>query len=218
MHAQRLTIERARDERARTAFFLLKAERYTALDFLTNEECPQGQASDKFDEHAVHFLVFSDDDKHKNITGAFRLVTHSEHGLPVTEVFTFNDPNIPIREFFEVSSLLTRRKGGFVKGVGRGHFIRSIIVPALCYSIAFTERNGYRGFVTMIDPELFGCVNRNCCNILQPVPGHAPTFYRGGWLIPTYVTTEHFEKSGVKELDVVRTYLDRIDPLDVLMS
>ena len=218
MHAQCLTVRRARDERAKKDFFRLKAERYTALDFLTEEECLGGVAVDKFDRHSVHFLVFSDNNKHKDVTGAFRLVSYSEHGLPVTEVFDFDSTGIPVREFFEVSSLLTRRKGGFVRGVGRGHFISSIIVPALCYSIAYTELNGYRGFVAMIDPELFGCVNRNCCNILQPVPGHAPVFYKGGWLVSTYVTTEHFEKSGVKEIDAVRTYLDRINPLDVKMS
>lgn len=190
---------------------------YIGMGFLKESDCPDGRAVDNFDARSAHFSLV--DGVGGSTIGTFRFVPPSDtpHPLPMSEVFDLVTELHQPNRHFELTRLTTQSKGGFLKGMNRnGNLNRSILFHAACTAVLFAEKNGYDGFMAMIDLDMFTAFNRRFNDTLQPLTNLSPAYYEGGWVMPVRLSTRQFRRDAAPTNEAVREYLDNVE-MDLML-
>jgi N-acyl-L-homoserine lactone synthetase len=74
-----------KDKKELEEVFRIRLEVYSEMGYVKKEDYPSGLEIDKFDDNAVHFIVF--DEKNGRYAATDRLVRDGSFGFPLEEVF-----------------------------------------------------------------------------------------------------------------------------------
>lgn len=204
-----LMVKRVRGAEELAMWQRFVAERYITHGFVTKDECVDGRMKDVYDERSLHFFFFKECSK--EIVSTFRLVMYSNDApFPLEEVFDLTLNDFESADFFELTRVISNRKGDFIRESIRESASKSVMFLATCYSMKYARYNKKAGFLVMIDPVMFVRFNLLFGNIMHPLLNLEPRYYKGGWLIPAKVTLDDFESKAITINEGTRVYYNSI--------
>jgi N-acyl-L-homoserine lactone synthetase len=162
--------------------FALRFRRYRELGWIKDGDCPDGQETDKYDAHSVHFVAVEDG----HVKGYVRLILSGHGLLPMEEEFGQPLPNhlgLQDGEGFcpgEVSRFIVEKNGTPIHAMAQG-----LLQVLIRYSI----HHGVTHWYQALDRLAFRLVKSWHFLFCEYAPRK---FYMGSQTVPTVLPAQRF--------------------------
>jgi len=148
--SERIKVKIANSQEEIEEIFRFRWKIYKEAEYITLEDFPNQQLSDKYDKNSLNIFALKDG----TLAGCVRFILPSEIGLPTEKAFNLKDLNFPKNEMGEISKLCIDKKYRKTSA-GKKMFL---IFMAEFYK--FTKKNNMKYALIGTDPRLKRCFEK----------------------------------------------------------